>query len=224
MPSDYNCTAVDIYPTHVISHTLKGSHGHLIRLPMLFPFKPGQVAGLTLNDTIPVRIYSIAGSDFKNWIEFLFDVKSQGVLTPKLAELKAGDRIFMSKPFGTFVADERPAYWIAAGTGVAPFKIMADAGLYVNKYLIHGVGESKDFYFREYFEETLGENYIKCCSRDNSKDCFKGRVTDYIEQLSALPADINYYLCGSAEMVIETRDLLISKGISFENIIAEIYF
>jgi ferredoxin--NADP+ reductase len=39
-----------------------------------------------------------------------------------------------------------------------------------------------------------------------------------------LPTDENYYLCGSSEMVVETRDILVDKGVPFGNIIAEIYF
>jgi ferredoxin--NADP+ reductase len=35
---------------------------------------------------------------------------------------------------------------------------------------------------------------------------------------------VNYYLCGKALMVVEVRDLLISRGIPFENILSEIYF
>ena len=33
-----------------------------------------------------------------------------------------------------------------------------------------------------------------------------------------------YYLCGSADMVVEVRDILIGKGIPFGHIISEIYF
>ena len=35
---------------------------------------------------------------------------------------------------------------------------------------------------------------------------------------------LKYYLCGSAEMVVEIRDILIEKGIPFDRIISEIYF
>ena len=39
-----------------------------------------------------------------------------------------------------------------------------------------------------------------------------------------LPVDRKYYLCGSAEMVVGTRDILISKNVPYDAIIAEIYF
>jgi ferredoxin--NADP+ reductase len=35
---------------------------------------------------------------------------------------------------------------------------------------------------------------------------------------------VKYFICGQALMVVEIRDLLIQKGIPFENIMAEIYF
>jgi ferredoxin--NADP+ reductase len=53
---------------------------------------------------------------------------------------------------------------------------------------------------------------------------FPGRITKYLEEIKELPTDINYYLCGKALMVVEVRDLLISRGVPYENILAEIYF
>jgi ferredoxin--NADP+ reductase len=41
---------------------------------------------------------------------------------------------------------------------------------------------------------------------------------------SNLPLNYKYYLCGSAEMVVDVRDILIAKGIPYEQIFAEIYF
>jgi len=39
-----------------------------------------------------------------------------------------------------------------------------------------------------------------------------------------LATDNRYYLCGSAEMVVQVRDILISKDIPFQNIVSETYF
>ena len=215
---------VELYKTHIISHSILGNKGHFFRLPMLFDFKPGQVAGLGLKNLYPPRIYSFAGSDFKTYVEFLFDVRPEGFLSPRLAQLKNGDEIFMTKPFGAFLGTAEPACWIAAGTGIAPFKTMLDAGLQKNKILIHGVREPENFYFSDVFEKELQDNYIRCCSGSDAGGFFRGRVTDYLEQLPELPKDVQYYLCGSAEMVVDTRDLLISRGVPFERIVAEIYF
>jgi ferredoxin--NADP+ reductase len=53
---------------------------------------------------------------------------------------------------------------------------------------------------------------------------YSGRVTQYLQEQARLDPNLKYYLCGSAEMVVEARDILISKGIPFEHIISEIYF
>jgi ferredoxin--NADP+ reductase len=72
-------------------------------------------------------------------------------------------------------------------------------------------------------EEALNENYIRCCSGETSCNTFTGRVTEYLNETQNLP-EVMYYLCGQAMMVVEVRDLLINRGIRFENIMAEIYF
>jgi ferredoxin--NADP+ reductase len=65
---------------------------------------------------------------------------------------------------------------------------------------------------------------VRCCSQQEGNGVFAGRVTQYLEDAEDLPMDQKYYLCGSAEMVVESREILISKGIPFNNIVAEIYF
>lgn len=215
---------MDLYKTHVISHSTLGTRGHLIRIPKLFDFEAGQVAGLGIKELETARIYSIAGSDFNTYVDFLFDVKPGGALSPRLADLKAGDDIYTTKPFGTFIGNDQPAWWIAAGTGIAPFKAMLDAGLHKNKVLIHGSREVENFYFDYEFIDAMGHNYIRCCSGHKAENCFYGRITAYLEQLPELPDNILYYLCGSAEMVVDTRDVLIARGVPFDRIVAEIYF
>ncbi|HDR51432.1 MAG TPA: FAD-dependent oxidoreductase, partial [Mariniphaga anaerophila] len=134
-----------------------------------------------------------------------------------------GDKILVSEPYGSFTGVAEPAWWIATGTGIAPFYSMLRSGLGENKKLIHGVSFLNQFYFEDELEQALDSNYIRCCSRESSCNTFPGRVSDYISGLEQLP-DVRYFLCGKALMVVEMRDLLISKRIPFENILAEIYF
>jgi ferredoxin/flavodoxin---NADP+ reductase len=70
----------------------------------------------------------------------------------------------------------------------------------------------------------LGRNYIRCYSGQEKSDFILGRVAKYLNSIENLPIDNKYYLCGSAEMVVEIRELLIDKGIPFQNTIAEIFF
>nr|NQU89377.1 oxidoreductase [Bacteroidota bacterium] len=53
---------------------------------------------------------------------------------------------------------------------------------------------------------------------------FHGRITKWLSEAESLPINRKYYLCGSAEMVVEVRDILIEKNVPYGNIVAEIYF
>jgi ferredoxin/flavodoxin---NADP+ reductase len=189
-----------------------------------YEFLPGQVVKLALDLDQPPRIYSICSGDFEKEIRLLFDIKEDGYLTPKLASMVPGDKILVSKPYGSFIGSKDPAWWIATGTGIAPFYSMFQSGLWENKTLIHGVKKLNQFYFEDDLDWAMGKNYIRCCSQEQSNDVFPGRVTDYIKGIENLPLDIKYYICGKSLMVVETRDLLIARGIPHENIMAEIYF
>jgi ferredoxin/flavodoxin---NADP+ reductase len=73
-------------------------------------------------------------------------------------------------------------------------------------------------------KKELGDRYIACCSRCINFDGFMGRVTQFLEQWSGIDPAKKHYLCGSAEMVVDTRDVLIARGVPFGQIEAEIFF
>ncbi len=196
---------------------------HVISFQRNFDFIPGQAIKIAIDSEHPPRIYSICSGNKEDEIKILFNIKEDGFLTPKLAAMILGDKILVSKPYGSFLGTKNPAYFIATGTGIAPFYSMLNSGFVKNKTLIHGVRYLNQFYFEDEMEEMLEENYIRCCSKVSSCNVFSGRVTDYLKTIEVLPT-VNYFICGQALMVVEVRDLLIEKGIPFEKIFAEIYF
>jgi len=188
-------------------------------------FIPGQVLELTENPGLPPRMYSICNSPGDGIVKILFDVKKEGRLTPYLAKINPGNTIYASEARGNFTcSNSERAWWIAAGTGIAPFASMFLSGIKDNKLLIHGGRILESFYFQDLFETGLKENYIRCCSSECGEKVYQGRLTKWLNEQEELPPDNKYYLCGSAEMVVQTRDILISKNIDFDSIIAEIYF
>lgn len=197
---------------------------HLISWKRTHPFIPGQVVKITADPAVPPRIYSVCSGNDESEIRVLFNIKEDGLLTPKLAGMIPGMKIFATKPYGSFQDNKKPAWWIATGTGIAPFYSMFRSGISENKTLIHGVRFLNQFYFEDELEWAMGDRYIRCCSQEQSCNVFPGRVTKYLEEIQELRTDINYYLCGKALMVVEVRDLLISRGVPYENILAEIYF
>ena len=197
---------------------------HLISWKRMHQFDPGQVVKIAADPAIAPRIYSICSGNDDPEIRVLFNVKTEGLLTPWLAGVIPGMKIWATKPYGSFKDDKKSAWWIATGTGIAPFYSMFRAGMSENKTLIHGVRKLNQFYFEDEFEWAMGGWYIRCCSHEQSCNVFPGRITKYLGEIKELPTDINYYLCGKAIMVVEVRDLLISRGVPYENILAEIYF
>jgi ferredoxin/flavodoxin---NADP+ reductase len=197
---------------------------HVIKWKRIVDFHPGMVVKIAADKVMAPRIYSICSGNDDPEIKVLFNVKDDGLLTPWLAGVIPGMKIWVSKPYGSFKDGNKTAWWIATGTGIAPFYSMLRSGNSENKTLIHGVRHLNQFYFEDELEWAMGDRYVRCCSHEQSCNVFPGRITKYLEEIKELPTDINYYLCGKAIMVVEVRDLLISRGVPYENILAEIYF
>lgn len=213
-----------LFKKQVKSVTSVADGVYLLSFVRDFSFRAGQVLAIDLLPDEQPRLYSIASGETENDIEILFDEKPDGKLTPRLSDLKPGNTIYVSQPFGTFQCNAGKAWWIAAGTGIAPFVSMARSGLAVGKTLVHGGRFDENFYFSEMLEKQFGEKYIRCCSQQEDTRYFRGRLTEWLKNQEVLPTDMQYYLCGSAEMVVQVRDILISKGIPFHQIISETYF
>jgi 2-polyprenylphenol hydroxylase and related flavodoxin oxidoreductases len=208
----------------VIANEKIGPNVHYLTFERPYEFEAGQLLSLTLTANIPPRLYSIASGTDKDFIGILFDVKPDRMLTPLLAKLTSGDLIFVSPPCGSFLGTNEPAVWIATGTGIAPFISMAQSGLASNKTLIQGARSIDEFYFSGLFQVMEGLEYIRCTSKSTYDNIYSGRLTDYLRETPSLPLNEKYYLCGNPLMVNEVRDLLIERGIPFDNILSEIFF
>jgi ferredoxin--NADP+ reductase len=197
---------------------------YLMGFKKAFDFEAGQVIGIALAENGPRRLYSICSGEHETEVWILYNVIDEGYLTPRLADLEAGDIIWITGPRGEFTSDDEPAVWIATGTGIAPFYSMLRSGRAANKILIHGNRYLEQFHFCDFFLALLGDRYIRCCTAEEGEGVYHGRVTSFLADHPLPDPGFKYYLCGSAEMVVETRDILIEKGIPFQKIISEIYF
>ncbi len=222
--AEYSRAEIPLFSVKVTQNVELSPGVFLISWMSQLHFIPGQVVKIAIDRLQPPRIYSVCSGNSGDRMSIIFNIKEDGYLTPRLARFIAGDVLLVSAPYGSFHGDHRPAYWIATGTGISPFYSMFQSGLSDQKVLIHGVSYLNQFYFEEELDWALGNKYIRCCSRESDERVFSGRVTDYLLATNNFPPDYKYYLCGKSLMVVEVRDLLISKGIPYENIFAEIYF
>ena len=60
--------------------------------------------------------------------------------------------------------------------------------------------------------------------RGGEQRSIPGRITGYLNEQNSPGPALKYYLCGGAETVVETRDMLSHRIIFFNQIISEIYF
>jgi ferredoxin--NADP+ reductase len=196
----------------------------ILKFENQFDFKAGHVVAVAIDKLHDPRIYSLCCGENDTEMQILFDLKEDGLLTPKLAGAFTGKKIYVSKPYGSFLPEkEQPMWWISTGTGIAPFYAMMRSG-YKAEVLLHGGREASNFYFEREFKQTLKENYIRCSTGTDGRGDYFGRVSQWLEAQPELPRTNKYYLCGRAMMIVEVRDLLISKGIPYSNIISEIFF
>lgn len=211
-----------------------------------FRFQSGQFAmiGLEVEGRPLVRAYSMANAHYEETLEF-FSIKVQnGPLTSRLQHLKEGDTLLVGrKATGTLLLDNlkpgKTLWLLGTGTGLAPFlSLVRDPEVY-ERYekvvLVHGVRQVAELAYAdmiaklpedELLGETIGDKlvYYPTVTREPFRN--RGRITDLIrsnkifEELGRGPLDIEsdrFMLCGSPEMLSETRIMLDEAGLSEGN-------
>ena len=114
----------ELMPSVLTRHEEISPGVYVIGFPRRHDFLPGQAIRLGLDPVAAPRIYSICSGAEENELCVLFNIREGGSLTPRLAKLGRGDRVYASEPYGTFLCPDAEAWWIATGTGIAPFRSM----------------------------------------------------------------------------------------------------
>lgn len=189
------------------------------------PFTPGDCVALYTADGRVSRPYSIASGTKEELLRFVIRKMPGGTLSTFLAHREKGDAVRISPPFGWFRPGEhaasRPFVFIATGTGIAPFlahfRSCPDAR---PAACLYGVREAADLVDRDLLD-GLGVSFA--VSRERTKGCHHGRVTDLLETLPR-KADTDYYLCGLDAMIDEVTVWLEAKGVPITSIHRECFF
>src|ERR1041385_3066234 len=124
-------------------------------------FKAGQFVSFQapIGEKKIIRPYSIASLPKGNRFELCANLVKDGVFTPHLFSMKAGDSVETGAPLGFFTIRNpaREAIFIATGTGIAPFRAMVPEYLThpeaTTLTLIFGVRHESTIYYRPEFEE-----------------------------------------------------------------------
>jgi ferredoxin--NADP+ reductase len=189
-------------------------------------------------DRLLLRAYSIASAGHEvEQLEFYISVVANGSLTPRLVQVKAGDRINLGEKIrGHFTLDQVPAdrEWIilaATGTGLAPYISMMRAER-LNPtgrrfVILQGAPTGKD---HGYVEELQGHvaalpnlTYIPSITRphlDPEWTGETGRITRYFDTdvlkdrlgIDMHPDKVSVFLCGNPAMIEDVKKVLEPKG------------
>lgn len=200
-------------------------------VPKSFFFKAGQFVTMILKQG-PIqkpRSYSILSPPSKiGKLDFCVKLIDTGFASEIFKEIAVNDEIVMKGPLGHFIFDEktRNEHWfIGVGTGITPLYSMISEYLVLDKpiRLIFGEKTQKDLLFHDEFLKMKAKfdnfEYIPTISRGTWNGRV-GRVQNYIpENLQ----NKTFYICGLKELVIETKELLLNKGVKSENIKFERY-
>jgi len=199
----------NLYAAAVCGHTWLAAHSFEIRFrrPAEFAFLPGQKIQVTYEGI--KRDYSLLTIPEGDELAICVRHIPEGRMSPVLAHATIGQIFHLTPAFGFFLfqPSQRPAVFVATGTGIAPFVAFVRSGVR-HFHLLHGVRCAEELYYHELLAPAAS-SYIPCLSGTRSPDphwpqACAGRVTAYLEnKLSA--GDYDFYLCGRGEMV---RDAL----------------
>jgi ferredoxin--NADP+ reductase len=206
-------------------------------------FENGQfvMIGIEVEGRPLTRAYSMASPNYEEHLEFFSIKVPNGPLTSRLQYLKVGDDLLVSrKPTGTLIIhDLRPGknlYLLSTGTGLAPYmSLIQDIEMYERFekiILVHGVRTVNELAYADFIENELPNNeffgeevknkliYYPTVTQEDFRN--QGRLTNLIKSGKLFtdiglppinPKEDRAMICGSAEMLKDTQELLNSLGL-----------
>lgn len=208
-----------------------------------FNFIPGQFArlGISKDDNIIWRPYSIVSSIYEKELEFYSIIVPDGEFTQKLKLLNIGDKIFVDKTnYGLLTTDRfqngKHLWLLSTGTGLGPFiSIILDTNIW-NQYekiiLVHCARYKEELAYEDFINNLSNSeiykrliinklHYIRILTRDTAGADLYGRITNLIVnneleefvKLKINVTDSRVMICGNPDMVAETRKILNDRGL-----------
>ena len=214
---------MNTYPLIDIEHLSK----HTFRLRVNRPdiaIKSGQCFNVGLPGLEINREYSMYSSANSEYLDFLIRSVEDGLISPALQKLKPGDLVEVDGAYGEFClkdpfSNNQEYLFIATGTGIAPFHSFVQTWPTINYKILHGIRSQDECYHAQEYKKDA---YIPCISQPD--DGNKGvRVTDYL-LANELSPNVQVYICGNRNMIVDTFEILHAKGISGDQIITEVFF
>jgi NAD(P)H-flavin reductase len=212
--------AIKEYQTTILSNDKFKDDNFIVSLEPKekLEFKAGQFVMIHNADDSEKRAFSIASPPSKDNIDIILKHNKEGKVSPFVFNLKEGDKLKISGPFGRFTLNEtnNEIVFISAGTGIAPFRSMIIDAYEKdpNKKITLIYGFRYDLFWDSDFRdlEKKYKNFKLVCSctkPDENWKGLKGRVTEHLKEVLPSPENKVVYICGPNAMINATKKILI---------------
>lgn len=193
-------------------------------------FQAGQFVRIALDvgGERVARAFSFVNPPEDPTLEFYGVIVPQGPLSPRLAELKAGEALYVApNPAGFLILSEVPdaeTLWlVSTGTGLAPFlsilRTPAPWQRFRNVVLVHAARYARELTYRELIAATPAR-YVPVVSREAAPGALAGRIPAAIADgrleaaagLQLGPQTSHVMLCGNPQMLKDVQAVLATRG------------
>jgi ferredoxin--NADP+ reductase len=196
-------------------------------------FQAGQFVRIALEEDL-ARPFSFVNPPADPVLEFYGIVVPEGPLSPRLARLRAGERLLVaSNPAGFLVLSEVPdadTLWlVSTGTGIAPFlsilRTQTPWRRFASVVLVHAVRHARELVYRNLIGEIKQRHhnifhYVTFVSREAAPGSLAGRIPAAIrdgrmETAAGLPINEHSHvmLCGNPDMLKDASSALAERGL-----------
>ena len=207
----------EVVSNEAVTHDMRHLVLRLVE-PREIKFFPGQYLDFAVPGTEETRSFSMANTSSRQdgRLEFVIKIYPDGLFSHFLdTELKAGDRLDVTGPYGVFTLREghdTDLLFVGGGAGMAPIlsllRSMAERGITRRATYYYGARRRRDLCFEKELralEDSLpGFRYIPALSEPTEEDDWDGEVgliTDVVARHESSLKGADGYVCGPPPMV-----------------------
>ena len=198
-----------------------------VEKPPGYSFRPGQAVDLTINQEgwndkkNPFTITSLNENPSLQFTIKIYEESEEGV-TRHLSELKPGDELIISDPWGT-IQYKGPGYFIAGGAGITPFiailRELNKRGEVKGNKLFFSNKTQNDIIIRDELKIILGEDVIFINTKDTEDE--RHKIDEKFLKEAVDDFTKYFYVCGPDEMVKQMVNMLEKLGAGPDAIVFE---
>jgi propane monooxygenase reductase component len=220
----------EVVANDAVTHDMRHLVLRLVE-PKEVKFFPGQYMDIAVPGTDEHRSFSMANTSSREdgRLEFVIKVYADGLFSRYLDdELKVGDQLMVSGPFGVFTLREShdsDLVFVGGGAGMAPIlsllRSMSDRGIARKATFYYGARTRADLCFEDELralEESLpGFRYVPALSEPTAACGWEGEtglITEVVKRGQSDLAGQDAYVCGPPPMVEAAMPLLAKLGVA----------